>query len=350
MSSNVHEQSQTNLTHRLTNNRFDIRKLSASTTLSNVDCGKFLNVVFLIADITLTLPDALTCIGGEIRGMVIKKGTGNHTLTITAKSGQLIDGKGSAGIYENVSLGFPFSAISTGRNWCLVAGVGADGGTNLLSGVQTQNLDMGGHIITNCARFNFIRYSFFITFDDIRKKCLILENPNLGGNCFFVGDLTIEGCLTANNPRIIASRTTAFQVVEPNISTEVSWPDLGLGSVLGVTIDSTKKTFLFYETGTYLVSWSIFWQGSSNNHTVETWIQFGLFTGYEFIFTRVGRQKILGNSDETIQACTAVVKINLLYQTLMSVVVNHSASIPLNVPRSINTGANTMQISIHKLF
>ena len=348
MSSNVHEQSQTNLTHRLTNNRFDIRKLSASTTLSNVDCGKFLNVVFLIADITLTLPDALTCIGGEIRGMVIKKGTGNHTLTITAKSGQLIDGKGSAGIYENVSLGFPFSAISTGRNWCLVAGVGADGGTNLLSGVQTQDLDMGGHIITNCSRFNIIQDPFLITFekDEVSKPGLILQNPNFGGDCVFAGNLTIKGSLTANNPRFTASKTTAFQVVQPNVNNVISWPDLEFGSGLGVTINSSKSKIIFSRVGAYLVSWSISWQGFSSNHTVETWIQ---DVAVDSDFIRVGRQKILGNSDETIQTCTAVVRMTGSFK-FMSVFVKHNASTPLNVPRSINTGANTMQISIHKLF
>ena len=345
MSSNVSEQSQTNLNHRLTiNNRFDIRKLSASTTLSDVDCGKFLYIVFLNANITLTLPDASTCIGAEIRGMVTEEGTGNLTLTILAKSGQLIDGKGSAGVYENVALGFPFTAISTGRNWCLVAGLGADGNTNLLSGALTQDLDMGGNIIDNCSGLNTNQNSIGFLFDSKNVPTLIISKQGSNLDNSLKGNFLVSGVLSSNNPKNSFLKIFECQVIDPNISTEVSWPDnfINILSSNPISIDGTKKIISFSTTGTYLVSWTISLQGSSDNHTVETGVN---FNPGNFL---IGQQKILGNPDETIQTCTAVVNIVSL-ASFMSIFVKHSASTPLNVPRAVNTGQNTMQLTIYRL-
>jgi len=349
MSRNAFEQSQTNLAHRLSGIRLDILKVSLSATLSDVDCGKFFYVVFRNEDITLTLPDASTCIGGEIRGMVTEEGTGNHTLTISAQSGQLIDGKGSAGVYENVPLGFPFTATSTGRNWCLVAGVGADGGTGLGPGALTQDLDLGGNIITNCARLNTSQNSFQISFNNASPSTLVLNKPGLGLDSFLVGNFSFKGALSASNPKKKFFKTSAFQAVDPNTSTEVTWPDLlliGLSSD-PISIDETRKRFSFSTLGTYLVSWTVSWQGSSDNHTVETGVNVQVTSGFASSFL-IGQQKILGNSDETIQTCTAVVTIDNL-ASFMSIFVKHSASTPLNVPRVVNTGDITMQLSIHKL-
>ena len=339
MSSNVHEQSQTNMTNRLTNT-FDIRKLSASATLSDVDCGKFLYIVFLNANITLTLPDASTCIGGEIRGMVTEEGTGNRTLTILAKNNQLIDGKGSAGVYENVAFGFPFTATSTGRNWCLVAGVGADGGTG--------DLDMGGYTITNCPRFNTNQNSIQFSFNNVSPSTLVLYKPGLGLPHTLIGDLAVTGALSAINPNKTFIKTSAFQAIDPNMNTDVSWPDSLSPVTNPISIDGSKKRVSFSNTGTYLVSWSISWQGSSDYHTVETGVNVQVTSGLGSTSIISGHQKLLGNSDETIQTCTAVVTIDNL-ASFLSVFVKHSASTPLNVPSAVDTGEDTMQLVILKL-
>ena len=123
------EQSQTNLSHRSHESRMDVRQISRSTTLSDVDCGKFL-VLKLAANTTLTLPLASSCIGCHFEGMVIQN-AGGFSLTIAGDQGsnaQLVGSyergtssnvNGTAfGPHSNVPIGFGFRIVSTGTRWC----------------------------------------------------------------------------------------------------------------------------------------------------------------------------------------------------------------------------------------
>jgi len=65
-----YEQSQTNLALR-SQHRTDVRRISKTTKLTDVDCGKFL-VLALADDMSLILPNASTCIGGQVDGMVVE--------------------------------------------------------------------------------------------------------------------------------------------------------------------------------------------------------------------------------------------------------------------------------------
>ena len=121
MSSGVFEQSQTNLAHRL-NDRIDIRTVKRSTTLDDVDCGKHF-YISVTNDMTLTLPNALKCIGGAISGFVTQAGSGTNTLTIATRDNEQLTGNriatGTTVSYASVPVGFSFTATSSGKNWCL---------------------------------------------------------------------------------------------------------------------------------------------------------------------------------------------------------------------------------------
>ena len=122
------EQGQTNLSHR-SQSRMDVRQISRSTTLSDVDCGKFL-VLKLAANTTLTLPLASSCIGCQMEGMVIQN-TGGFSLNIVGDQGsnaQLVGSYGASnlnvngaafGPHSDVPVGFGFRIISTGTRWCI---------------------------------------------------------------------------------------------------------------------------------------------------------------------------------------------------------------------------------------
>ena len=123
--------------------RCDVRLItSRSTTLSDVDCGKFL-VLKLAEDTTLILPLASSCVGGEIKGMVIEN-KGGFALNIVGRGssdnnaqpqwlvGSYTYGNGAAhyknvdgqdfGPNANVPVGFFFKFQSTGAGWCIMVG------------------------------------------------------------------------------------------------------------------------------------------------------------------------------------------------------------------------------------
>ena len=124
------EQAQTNLAIR-THTRSDVRRITRSTTLTDVDCGKFL-VLALDTDTVLTLPNASACVGGKIEGMVVTN-YNSVSLTIVGYSSetgnaQLVGTYGEAalnkdgvqfGPHANVAVGFAFSLMSTGSRWCV---------------------------------------------------------------------------------------------------------------------------------------------------------------------------------------------------------------------------------------
>lgn len=124
----LYEQSQTNLARR-SESRTDVRRISGTTRLTEVDCGKFL-VLALAADTSLILPNASSCIGGQVDGMVVKN-NGGHTLTIVGDqnsndqlvgnyAGASVNVDGNAfGPHPNVPVGFGFSFVSTGNKWCI---------------------------------------------------------------------------------------------------------------------------------------------------------------------------------------------------------------------------------------
>jgi len=94
-----------------------------------VDCGKFL-VLALAGDMRLILPNASSCIGGQVDGMVVEN-NGSHALTIVGDqesndqlvgnyAGLSLNKNGSAfGPHANVPVGFGFSLLSTGTKWCI---------------------------------------------------------------------------------------------------------------------------------------------------------------------------------------------------------------------------------------
>jgi hypothetical protein len=124
----IFEQSQTNLALR-SESRTDVRRISGTTRLTDVDCGKYL-VLALADDTNLILPDASSCIGGQVDGMVVEN-DGAHTLTIIGDQGsndQLVGNYAGAslnvdgdafGPHPNVPVGFGFSLVSTGKQWCI---------------------------------------------------------------------------------------------------------------------------------------------------------------------------------------------------------------------------------------
>jgi len=197
MASNAFEQSQTNLVHRL-GDRIDVVKLATSSTLSEVDCGKFLYVL-LDDDMTITLPPASQCIGGEIKGMVTHAGDGQNTITIRDDTSLVLDSQPVAGRYEDVQVGFSFSATSTGKSWCLVtAGVLASlevGPQPNITGLgtQTQDLNMGAKRITNVERIGNVG-----TVSNSENLSLSVGSGNRGLTLKRIGDHTFEGNLVIN--------------------------------------------------------------------------------------------------------------------------------------------------------
>ena len=126
-----YEQVQTNLALRSLS-RADVRRITKTTMLTDVDCGKFLTLA-LVENTSLILPNASTCIGGQIDGMVVEN-SGGHTLSISvgdlngsnveqlvgnyAGASLNVDGN-TFGPHINVPVGFGFTLTSTGTKWCI---------------------------------------------------------------------------------------------------------------------------------------------------------------------------------------------------------------------------------------
>lgn len=148
MSTGTFEQSQTNLQLRL-KDRWDVRRIASSSTLTDVDCGKFLSII-LNANMTITLPSASLCVGGEFRGMVTDAGSGLNSLTFSGGSGQIINGQGGVASYINVPRGFSFVLTSTGKNWCLLIGENTTLSTAFMTrDISTQNTIFARRVITS---------------------------------------------------------------------------------------------------------------------------------------------------------------------------------------------------------
>ena len=297
------EQSQTNLTHRL-RDRIDIRTLKTSTTLEEVDCGKHM-YIYLDADMTITLPNAYQCIGGQIKGFVTQAGDGTNTLTIATRDNQQLIGKniiGTTRSYKNVLVGSSITATSSGKSWCRV--------TSGVQEVQTQDLDMGGNAILNIKVIENLSTVKLSAGTGANQKDLVLSpsGVDMGGNvirnfeaiengstvrlsagtgasrkdlvlsddgtCTTNGSFSALGDMSCNKirtmgPRLTFQKGSVQQQIPRNTPTVVSWPDVvpdaypnynNFGNVF--TVNAAKTQFTVPYSSTYSVSWTIFWESA----------------------------------------------------------------------------------------
>jgi len=210
-----YEQSQTNLAVR-SKHRTDVRRISETTKLTDVDCGKFL-VLALTDNMSLILPNAASCIGGQVDGMVVKN-DGAHSLTIVGdqeSNDQLVGNYAGAsmnvdgdafGPHPNVPVGFGFSFLSTGTKWCI-----------RVSGSPTSPFDTADLSVSMTNAGNGQVYSTISTETHGIKlspglgKGILIDTPNLSCSNMITATSLIGQIGTPNQNNIESIRDVFFE-------------------------------------------------------------------------------------------------------------------------------------------
>lgn len=242
MSAGANETAVTNPQERY-KGRVDVRRVTATETLSEVDSNKMLVITSAAADITLTLPSAETCIGSVIQG-IVQTSAGTNSLILTAatvgqllcpSSGTVYAENGTAVTLPLVSVGTCFRAFSTGLKWVLQ-----------VSGKNKMNI----LAVTASATLAALDTTRFLSITSASTDITI----TLPDAASFAG-YTFKGgvAVSAGSNSLIVTGTTVGQLLVKRVTIDANTPTLA-GTVSVVA--GTAITLLKVVAGTTFVAFS----------------------------------------------------------------------------------------------
>jgi len=376
------EQSQTNFSHR-SQSRTDVRLVSGSTTLSEVDCGKFL-VLKLVANTSLTLPVASSCIGCRIEGMIVEN-TGGFSLAIAGDNGsssQLVGCYGEAalnvdgtqfGPVANAPVGMTFTFFSTGTKWCIrVSGSRApiNGAINFTfdSGdvppvddtpVDDTPVAAAANVIITPTPPNLVlppvinlpvttNPKFIQTFGDLQFDMNDLNasvvraiERNLRLTCKPGKRIILDGALEVSTAPRFSRRKFTPQIIGKLQNTVVTWPDASVSYPIKDITSTADQKFIANTDGMYLVTWTVNFGSSSVDADLSTFVT---VLGSPATFGKV----TVPGSPRPVTLSSSVL-VFLAAGSHVSVLVFHTFANSISVPSVQGTSTNfDMQLTMVK--